>query len=445
VSDDERSDTLDAQTPAEDESRTPYRAVGRIALAWRGPSKSKLINDPGKDVHPGDTLILRVSAGGWSLFGHIPDASSDPAAAGEQPSNDDDFARVDVGEQAYRQSRDRAILRLTPSRMKAWPADEAIDVLKDWVANPDHSLLKSALRDYLRLAADALQNDEPAIAQTLRLLANPKHGLNYQRYPDDVGVVLRNRRRIRAKGTLDVLPPMDDGDDVTTRTGQDEPISLLDHTRHVRDEVDASCRLLSIADSVASLQTAADLHDWGKADERFQALLVNGDLSYAWAQPTLWAKSASMPVTRTARRAARKRAGLPDNFRHEMLSLQFAQAGLDRLPGDATERDLVLHLIASHHGAARPFAPVVIDSDPPDVSLEAIGLRDALTPDQRRVNPPHRLDSGVAERFWTLNRRFGWWGLAYLEAILRLGDQRASELEDDMQPKVGAEPAGVTT
>ena len=128
-----------------------------------------------------------------------------------------------------------------------------------------------------------------------------------------------------------------------------------------------------------------------------------------------------------------------------MLSLQFAQAALDRLPGDATDRDLVLHLIASHHGAARPFAPVVIDSDPPDVSLEAIGLRDALTPDQRRVNPPHRLDSGVAERFWTLNRRFGWWGLAYLEAILRLGDQRASELEDDMQPKAGAEPAGVTT
>lgn len=442
ASDDERSDTLDAQTPAEDESRTPYRTAARIALAWRGPSKSKLINDPRQDVRPGDTLVLPVRAGGWSLFGHIPDAASDPAAADEQPINDDALARVDIGEQAYRQSRDRAILRLTSSRMKAWPADEAIDVLKDWGANPERSLRKDALRDYLRLAADALKVEEPVLADTLRLLANRTHGLDYQRYPGDVGVVLRNRRKIHTSGTQAVLPSMDDGDDATTRTERDEPITLLDHTKHVRDTVNGACQLLPVAEWEASLQTAADLHDWGKADERFQALLLNGDLSDAWAHSTLWAKSANMPVTRAARRAARKRAGLPDAFRHEMLSLQLAQGASDRLPDGPRERDLVLHLISSHHGAARPFAPVVIDNDPPPVSLEAIGLGQALTTDQRRANPPHRLDSGVAERFWTLNRRFGWWGLAYLEAVLRLSDQRASELEDDMELNVGA---GVTT
>jgi CRISPR-associated endonuclease/helicase Cas3 len=101
---------------------------------------------------------------------------------------------------------------------------------------------------------------------------------------------------------------------------------------------------------------------------------------------------------------------LPAGFRHEMLSTQILEFKAKDLINELVDRDLLLHLIAAHHGHARPFAPVVIDD---------------------ATDPSHRLDSGVAERFWTLTREHGWWGLAWLESILRLADQQASAAEQE--------------
>ena len=116
---------------------------------------------------------------------------------------------------------------------------------------------------------------------------------------------------------------------------------------------------------------------------------------------------------------------MPDGFRHEMLSVQIIEHG-KRISGEDQYRALVLHLIAAHHGYARPFAPVVIDPEPPDVTVNGV----TLTGRARSVTPSHRIDSGIAQRFWRLTRLYGWWGLAYLEAVLRLADQQASANED---------------
>ena len=138
------------------------------------------------------------------------------------------------------------------------------------------------------------------------------------------------------------------------------------------------------------------------------------------------AKSATLPTSPARRRAIREASGLPEGFRHEMLSLELARRFAE-LPADDVLADLVLHLVASHHGHGRPFAPVAVDPWPPEVSGALSGTEIRLHPEARTTSPPaYRLDSGITERFWRLTRRYGWWGLAYLEALLRLADWYAS-------------------
>jgi len=225
------------------------------------------------------------------------------------------------------------------------------------------------------------------------------------------------------------LPSLDEGDDEASRVGLRRSVSLADHTDHVAKVLDHI--LVSVAANVRAeaYSIAAGRHDWGKADERFQALLRGTDRTDAWLfageSPTLLAKSDGLPRTPRERNEARERSGLPAGFRHEMLSVQLAErSGISAL--DPAECELILHLIAAHHGNGRPFAPVVLDDDPPDVQYGGVELSSA----DRVDRPPHRLDSGVAERFWALTRRYGWWGLAYLETLLRLADQQASADED---------------
>jgi len=84
---------------------------------------------------------------------------------------------------------------------------------------------------------------------------------------------------------------------------------------------------------------------------------------------------------------------------------------------------------------SRPFVPVALDPSPPGISGSLGGLKILLNAATRRAAiPPHRLDSGVADRFWRLVRRHGWWGLAYLEAILRLADWYASAVVIRSEP-----------
>jgi CRISPR-associated endonuclease/helicase Cas3 len=119
--------------------------------------------------------------------------------------------------------------------------------------------------------------------------------------------------------------------------------------------------------------------------------------------------------------------------RHEVQSLAMIQAQLDRVRERAHDIDLVLHLVASHHGYCRPFAPAVLDASPVDVALaghHSDTFKDIDFAPISSKHELHRLDSGLADRFWGLVEKYGWLELCWLEAILRLADHRASEMEE---------------
>jgi CRISPR-associated endonuclease/helicase Cas3 len=257
--------------------------------------------------------------------------------------------------------------------------------------------------DVLRALGEYKEAAPPWLVQ---MLNDPPKGLELDAYPSDDGApagwVLSGQ-----------FAEADAGGDESSAAA---PVFL---DRHLEDVVravsEAASALLRSEEIRTSLVRAAQFHDWGKADARFQALLRGGDPMAAQFAPRLLAKGSQARQSRQVRSAQWLRSGLPDGFRHELISLLFAQA---------QEDDLTLHLIASHHGRCRPFAPVVEDTGG---DLAYGGRR--ITSAHRIAGAPHRLENGVADRFWKLTRRYGWWGLAYLESLLRLGDWKASKEE----------------
>lgn len=86
-------------------------------------------------------------------------------------------------------------------------------------------------------------------------------------------------------------------------------------------------------------------------------------------------------------------------YRHEVGTLA-------KLRGDeppSGQRDLALHLIAAHHGNARPF------------------FRDCSQDAENFTNSQEVID-GTPQRFARLTEEWGVWGLAYLEAIFKSAD-----------------------
>ena len=174
-------------------------------------------------------------------------------------------------------------------------------------------------------------------------------------------------------------------------------------------------RLGLAPDLLEIVARAATLHDIGKADPRFQRWLSSGNQE----ADVLLAKS---DTPRHLWEANRHRAGWPRGGRHEDLSARLVRAWLERMPdwGELIERDLLVHLVISHHGKGRPLVAPVVDGTPTTVRATLEGEAVEANADLGIT------DWGQPARFRRLDAHLGPWGLALLEAVVIRADHAVS-------------------
>ncbi len=213
-------------------------------------------------------------------------------------------------------------------------------------------------------------------------------------------------------------------------------VTLSDHLEDTRRELRSLMSTLGSAMPPAiskALETAAYLHDIGKAHPVFQDMLLAsaGDDEHP-DRTVVWAKSSR------ARRARPTRQG----FRHELVSEVMLAHAPGLLPDEA---DLIRYLVAAHHGKIR----LAVRPNEHDADLGEDGRPAVLgIVDGEMVSEVH-LEAGVTipetemevaslplmggEGSWTrlaltLRDRddLGPFRLAWLEALVRLADWKAS-------------------
>ncbi len=407
-----------ADVPAREEDRpVSEHATGRPAFRWAGAGDPRTGVVSPDELRPGDMVIVPAEYGGCDQFGWAPD--------------DTDYVEDVANEAAMPFWGQRCAVRVARGLVPdAGQWGRMSEMLQDDAASAHD--LRDRLLDVLPTGqAPLLEEAENqglcavrAVRQGLEAL-RPKRGRLELRFPyrggREKGAVFVVEQGIKGAGRSDDARSATEDDSISPTFGK--PVALDKHGACVEHLAGRFAETLGLGEA-ADLRLAAYLHDAGKADPRFQTMLSGGD---PWNRPE------GSPLAKSGARnwspAAGKRAGLPEGWRHEALSVRMAQAH----PRFANAHDpaLVLWLIGSHHGLGRPFFGF-LDPAPDQHLPECLDVENW----RLRAGEPGPQSSAFDFRgadwpslFEDLKQRYGIWKLAHLEAILRLADHRASEEE----------------
>jgi CRISPR-associated endonuclease/helicase Cas3 len=173
-------------------------------------------------------------------------------------------------------------------------------------------------------------------------------------------------------------------------------ITLAHHTDDVANQAKRIVAALSLPLELQQAVTvAASCHDLGK-------------------HRVVWQRSIGNPKPNEEFYAKSGKGWKPQEitgYRHEFGSLLDLQSSneFQALADKPDVQELILHFVATHHGRGRPHFPLEEAFD-----LEPCGRDEAA------------MAREVPLRFARLQRKFGRWGLAYLESLLRAADIAAS-------------------
>lgn len=175
--------------------------------------------------------------------------------------------------------------------------------------------------------------------------------------------------------------------------------TLKSHSERIGRYIGSLAGALLVQDHIKEeLVAAGKWHDQGKDRLVWQRYARNPDLT-------------NNPLAKSPRYLDGRSLG---GYRHEFGSLLDAREDMMKL--GLPDPDLILHLIAAHHGWARPhFERSAQDNTHTTAENEEAAAE-------------------VMRRFGRLQQRFGRWGLAWMEALVRCADIAASKPDVVLPP-----------
>ncbi|HEX4109168.1 MAG TPA: type I-U CRISPR-associated helicase/endonuclease Cas3 [Solirubrobacteraceae bacterium] len=392
-------------------------------------------------IRPGDRLVLPTAVGGIDRFGLAPecpsaeDVGADVDGAGEVPvpvrltagALGAAYAGVipQAGPRARRVARlmrraAEAERRRVQARSAAGRRDAIADLLNELADHP----AASAFADPDLVAINPLHAERWAELDDGDDLVGDDEDVG-----DDASPTLLPGEEPPSIARGWVLIPV--ATTAADRLGSDSrtPPTLNAHAAAVGARTHWFADAAGVPHGIAqTLVLAARVHDHGKADPRMQAFFRGGH-PLPGAAPL--AKSTFGTDDRAAAQMARRAAGLPRRWRHELESAAiFADAWVRGpqalVPGgdpSSVDPELAVHLISTHHGRCLPLPPRTLAGAPgspyrADVD-GIVGVSDGQATET--------WDGEVAlHRLEVLAARYGPWTLAFLQALLVLADRTVS-------------------